>query len=86
MKVSQELSISFWLRKYDKDPKSLPAITVRINITGHKKDGFSLGYQVEPQKFNHKAAEVTGRSPEVIEINKHILHVRMELIRHYKFT
>jgi uncharacterized protein YvpB len=38
---------------------------------------------VEPARFNNKAAEVAGKSMEAIEINKHILHVRGELIRHY---
>ncbi|KAA2239121.1 site-specific integrase [Chitinophaga agrisoli] len=83
MKVSQELAISFWLRKYDKNPGSLPAITARIIITGYPKVDISLGYQIDPQKFNRKAAEVTGKSLEAIEINKHILHVRGELIRYY---
>lgn len=82
MKVSQELSISFWLRKDNKNPDSKATIMLRITIDG-QRDGFSLGYQVEPARFNNKAAEVAGKSMEAIEINKHILHVRGELIRHY---
>jgi len=82
MKVSQELSISFWLRKDNNNPDSKATIMLRITIEG-QRDGFSLGYQVEPARFNNKAAEVAGKSMEAIEINKHILHVRGELIRHY---
>ena len=82
MKVSQELSISFWLRKDNKNPAGKATIMLRIIIDG-QRDGFSLGYQVEPARFNNKAAEVAGKSMEAIEINKHILHVRGELIRHY---
>ncbi|WP_436489300.1 site-specific integrase [Chitinophaga sp. ARDCPP14] len=82
MKVSQELSISFWLRKDNNNPDSKATIMLRITIDG-QRDGFSLGYQVEPARFNNKAAEVAGKSMEAIEINKHILHVRGELIRHY---
>ena len=82
MKVSQELSISFWLRKDNNHPESKATIMLRITIDG-QRDGFSLGYQVEPEKFNNKAAEVAGKSMEAIEINKHLLHVRGELIRHY---
>lgn len=83
MKVSQELSISFWLRKDARNPNNPATINLRINITGHQKDGFSLGYQVDSKKFNRKAAELTGKSTETIEINKHILYVKGELIRHY---
>lgn len=82
MKVSQELSISFWLRKDNNNPDSKATIMLRITIDG-QRDGFSLGYQVESSRFNNKAAEVAGKSMEAIEINKHILHVRGELIRHY---
>lgn len=82
MKVSQELSISFWLRKDPKDKNAKAAIMLRITING-VRDGFSLGYQVIPEKFNNKAAEISGKSLEAIEINKHILFVRSEMIRHY---
>jgi len=82
MKVSQELSISFWLRKDVRNPNNPATINLRIIIDGDR-DGFSLGYQVDPKKFNRKAAEVTGKSTEAIEINKHILYVKGELIRHY---
>ncbi|SEW52360.1 Arm DNA-binding domain-containing protein [Chitinophaga arvensicola] len=59
MKVSQELSISFWLRKDNNNPDSKATIMLRITIDG-QRDDFSLGYQVEPARFNNKAAEVAG--------------------------
>lgn len=36
---------------------------------------------MDPGKFKNE--QVIGKSPEVIEINKQILHVRSELLRHY---
>jgi len=81
MKASQELSILFWLRRDNKSKESKATLSVRITIAG-ERDGFSLGYQVHPSKFDAKAAIIIGKSAEAIEINKHILHVRSELLRH----
>ena len=80
MKVSQDLSILFFLRRDNKNLEGKATITVRLTIDG-ARDGFSLGYQVDPGKFKNE--QVIGKSPEVIEINKQILHVRSELLRHY---
>jgi len=82
MKVSQDLSILFHLRKDNCNPNGKASIAVRLTIQG-VRDGFSLGYQVDPNKFDRKAAQITGKSLEAIEINKHIFHVKGELIRHY---
>lgn len=82
MKLSHELSISFWLRSKRKNPGPKATIMCRILINGERED-FSLGYQVEPEKFDNKAATISGRTAEVVEINKHIMHVRAELVRHY---
>lgn len=82
MKVSQELSISFWLRKDARNPVNPATIMLRIIING-QRDGFSLGYKVDSKRFDHKAVQVIGKSTEAIEINKHLLHVKGELIRHY---
>ena len=80
MKVSQDLAILFFLRRDNKNLEGKATITVRLTIDGIR-DGFSLGYQVDPGKF--KNDQVVGRSTEAIEINKQILHVRSELLRHY---
>ncbi|MBS0027677.1 tyrosine-type recombinase/integrase [Chitinophaga sp. 22321] len=82
MKVSQELSILFWLRKDNKNKDGKASINVRITISG-ARDGFSLGYQVEPKKFDTKAGAIIGKSAEAIEINNRITHVKSELLRHY---
>jgi site-specific recombinase XerD len=83
MKVSEELSISFWLRKFEGQMANKKTIMVKIIIRGMPSDGFSLGYQVDPAKFDRKAGVVIGKSAEVAEINNHILHVRSELLRYY---
>lgn len=83
MKVSQELSLSFWKRMDNNSASGKATIMLRIRIKGHLPDGFSLGYQVDPEKFDTKAAIVSGKSSEITEINKHLLFVRSELIRHY---
>lgn len=54
----------------------------RIMIAGEYKD-LSLGYQVEPERFDTKSGILAGRTPEVVEFNKHVAHVRAEFIRHY---
>lgn len=82
MKVSQELSILFWLRKDNLNKESKASINIRITIDG-ERDGFSLGYLVDPKKFDRKAAVVAGRSEEAIQINNQILRVKSELMRHY---
>nr|WP_188316221.1 site-specific integrase [Chitinophaga agrisoli] len=56
---------------------------MRITITGEKEDGFSLGYQVDPKKFDRKTGTLAGKSMEATEINNYILQVRGELLRHY---
>lgn len=83
MKVSQDLSILFYLRYDTLNPNGKATICVRMTVTGLPKDGFSIGYQVDPSKFDKKASAVIGRSAEVIEINNQIQHVRGELLRHY---
>lgn len=81
MKLSHELSILFWLRSKRKDnPKAV--VTCRITINSEREE-FSLGYQVDPEKFDSKSQTIAGRTAEVVEINKHIMHVRAELVRHY---
>ncbi len=83
MKISQELSILFLLRYDNMNPNGKATICVRITVTGFPRDGFSVGYKVEPEKFNKETGSIIGRSEEAIEINKHLQHVRSELIRHY---
>jgi hypothetical protein len=70
------INFSFWLRKNARKPDANPSINVRITITGEKEDGFSLGYQVDPKKFDRKTGTVSGKSMEATEINNYILHVR----------
>lgn len=82
MKLSQEMSVSFWKRNGRINPEGKATIMVRI-VINQERDGFSLGYQVEPHKFDTKSGMITGKTPEAVEINKHIFHVRNELIRHY---
>lgn len=83
MKVSQDLSILFHLRYDNNNSNGKATICVRITVTGFPRDGFSLGYKVDPTKFNKESGTVTGKSAEAIEINNHLLHVRSELLRHY---
>lgn len=61
---------------------SKATIMARVLIAGQYKD-LSLGYQVEPERFDTKSATMSGRTAEVVEFNKHIAHVRAEFIRHY---
>ncbi|RBL90445.1 site-specific integrase [Chitinophaga flava] len=83
MKVSQDLSILFHLRYDNQSPDGKATICVRVTVTGFPRDGFSLGYKVDPSKFNKKAGAVVGKSAEAIEINNQIQHVKNELLRHY---
>ncbi|RPD39426.1 Arm DNA-binding domain-containing protein [Chitinophaga barathri] len=53
MKLSQDLSISFWKRNGRTNPDGKATIMVRI-VINQERDGFSLGYQVEPHKFDTK--------------------------------
>ncbi|QJB42447.1 site-specific integrase [Chitinophaga oryzae] len=83
MKVSQDLSILFHLRYSNMNPDGKATICVRITVTGFPRDGFSLGYKVDPAKFNKEAGIFMGKSAEAIEINNQLQHVRGELLRHY---
>ncbi|MDQ0109156.1 site-specific recombinase XerD [Chitinophaga terrae (ex Kim and Jung 2007)] len=83
MKVSQELSILFHLRYDNNNSDGKATICVRLTVTGFPRDGFSLGYKVEPSKFNKEAGIIIGKSAEAIEINRYLQHVKSELIRHY---
>jgi site-specific recombinase XerD len=83
MKVSQDLSILFHLRYDNLNPNGKATICVRITVTGFPREGFSLGYKVDPAKFNKDAGLIVGQSAEAIEINRHLQHVKSELIRHY---
>lgn len=78
MKVSEELSISFWLRKSEDKMLNKRTVMGKTIIRGMPSDGFSLGYKVESEKFYRKAGVSIERSAEVNEINNHILHVRSE--------
>ncbi|MGN6508807.1 MAG: site-specific integrase [Chitinophaga sp.] len=82
MKVSQELSILFWLRHKNKSSESKATIMVRLTLNGERTE-FSLGYQVDPEKFDSKSGIIIGKSAEFIEINKQIFRVRNELLQHY---
>ncbi|PSL42796.1 site-specific recombinase XerD [Chitinophaga niastensis] len=82
MKVSQDLSILFFLRRDNGNTTGKGTLTVRLTIEG-VRDGFSLGYQIDPKKFDKKAAAIIGKSAEAIEINAQIQHVKSELLRHY---
>lgn len=83
MKVSQDLSILFHLRYANGNTAGKATICVRLTVNGHPRDGFSLGYQIDPKKFDKKAAAIIGKSAEAIEINTQIQHVKSELLRHY---
>lgn len=82
MKLSQDLCITFWLRRQNMNKNSKATIMLRVMIAGEYKD-LSLGYQVEPERFDNKSASIAGRTAEVVEINKHIAHVRSKFVRHY---
>jgi site-specific recombinase XerD len=82
MKVSQELSILFWLRHKNKSSENKASIMVRLTLDGERTD-FSLGYQVDPQKFDSKSGSILSKSAEAIEINRQILRVKVDLIHHY---
>lgn len=82
MKVSQELSILFWLRKQNNNGDARATIMVRITIEG-QRENFSLGYQVPPEKFDSKAGIVLGRTDDAATINRQLVRVRSELLRHY---
>lgn len=83
MKVSQELSILFHLRYDNNNSNGKATICVRITVTGFPWDGFSIGYKVDPAKFNKNSGAIVGKSVEAVEINNHLQHVKSELIRHY---
>jgi hypothetical protein len=56
MKVSQEFAILFLLQS-NKSTEAKATIMVRLTIN-RERDSFSLGYQVDPQKFDKKSATV----------------------------
>ncbi|UYQ95674.1 Arm DNA-binding domain-containing protein [Chitinophaga horti] len=82
MKVSQELSISFRLRKSKSETNGKRTIMLRLVIRG-ERDDVSLGYQVNPAKFCKKSGIINGSFPEVIEINKAIAKTRTDILYHY---
>lgn len=83
MKVSPDLSILYNLRYDTNNTNGKATICVRITVTGFPNDSFSLGYQVDPSKFDKRAGAVMGRSTEIMEINNPMLNVKSELLRHY---
>lgn len=57
MKLSQDLCITFWLRRQNMNKNSKATIMLRVMIDGEYKD-LSLDYQVEPERFDNKSASI----------------------------
>jgi hypothetical protein len=78
MKVNEDLSILFWLKREKKTKGGLVPIYVRITINGDR-DNFSSGKKIHPDNWDKQTATATSGCPDGKLINSYIIKTRADL-------
>jgi site-specific recombinase XerD len=82
MKVNEDLSILFWLKRLKASKDGLVPIYVRITVKGDRID-FSSGKKINPIFWNEEIAMAESACPDGKFINSYITKTKAALERHY---
>ncbi|MEO8887307.1 MAG: site-specific integrase [Mucilaginibacter sp.] len=82
MKINEELSILFWLKRGKSTKDGQVPIYVRITINGNR-DGFASGKKIDPQFWDEDNAVAEKACPDHKAINSYITKVKADLERCY---
>lgn len=82
MKVNEDLSILFWLKRQKATKEGLVPIYVRITIKGGRTE-FSSGKKIHPDFWDDESAQATSGCPDYKLINSYIVKTKAELEKHY---
>ncbi len=82
MKVNEDLSILFWLKRQKASKEGLVPIYVRITVKGGRTE-FSSGKKIHPDHWDEESATATSGCPEYKLINSYIIKTKAELEKHY---
>lgn len=82
MKVNEDLSILFWLKRQKATKEGLVPIYVRITVKGGRTE-FSSGKKIHPDYWDEESATATSGCPDYKLINSYIVKTKAELEKHY---
>ncbi|OCX54222.1 hypothetical protein BEL04_08155 [Mucilaginibacter sp. PPCGB 2223] len=82
MKINEELSILFWLKRDKGSKDGLVPIYVRITVNGDR-DGFSSGKKIHPDHWDEEKGEATADCPNHLLINSYITKTLAGIERSY---
>jgi site-specific recombinase XerD len=82
MKVNEDLSILFWLKREKATKEGLVPIYVRITVKGDR-DNFSSGKKIHPDFWDDETVTAFSVCPYGKMINSYITKTKAELERHY---
>jgi site-specific recombinase XerD len=82
MKVNEDLSILFWLKRQKATKEGLVPIYVRITVKGGRTE-FSSGKKIHPDFWDEESATATSACPDYKLINSYIVKTKAELEKHY---
>jgi Arm DNA-binding domain len=76
MKVSENLSILFFLETNEASQNGQTPIYIRITVNGQRKE-FSTDNKIDPALWDHCASRVNGKKPRILAINNQLTHARL---------
>lgn len=82
MKVNEDLSILFWLKREKATKEGLVPIYVRVTVKGDR-DNFSSGKKIHPDFWDEETGTALSGCPDGKMINSYITKTKAELERHY---
>ncbi|WP_443939192.1 Arm DNA-binding domain-containing protein [Pedobacter sp. MW01-1-1] len=82
MKINEELSILFWLRRSNKTIDGFVTIYVRITVNG-LRDNYSTGRKIRPEHWHAQTGMALKTCPDAKAINSYIINTRVEIEKHY---
>lgn len=82
MKVNEDLSILFWLKRQKATKEGLVPIYVRITVKGGRTE-FSSGKKIHPDHWDEESATATSGCADYKLINSYIIKTKAELEKHY---
>jgi site-specific recombinase XerD len=85
MKINEELSILFWLKRGKGTKDGRVPIYVRITVNGDR-DGFSSGKKINPEFWDEENATADKACPDHQSINSYVTKVKADLERCYNLV
>ena len=83
MKINEELSVLFWLKKTKKTKEGLIPIWVRITIKGIREE-FSSGKKLLLEDWDEEDSKAKNTCPDAKAINSYIRKTQVELEKHFE--